>query len=136
MSMRYWVVYDPNDLSVLGIVGKNKMPKNSVPAIYDNLTDEIEDARWLQIEEVDDGYGTMVKVATVDAALKSTIQAQDISDQAANDAAKATKMAEKIASCDKMRAFDKESVVGLAEIQEKLDNIVEFLEKHVGFGDH
>jgi len=92
-----------------------------------------EDPAWLQIEQVDDGQGTMVDTVTVDAALKAQVQQQRLDAQLARETASMGRKKKRKKLRKKMRDFDKTELVGLEQLQDQIDDIVKFLEIHMGF---
>lgn len=134
MKMKYWVVPAEHDNSKLVTIGSSVRPRNAIAlAPLDPLTNKPEDERWVQIENIEDEFGQMRKVATVNAALKEQLVEADSKASEARDAQRANQKKKMKAVKKKLKEFDKHRVVGLEQVQDQLDAIVEFLKDKLGF---
>jgi len=111
-----------------GIETRTHKPSNYIGmAIKDELTGEYEDARWLQLEMIDDGQGNMVETLTVDQAKKAQIQDQEQQDKQLAEQDKKNKEDKKKAIDQKIKQMKPEQINNINDIREAIKDILEWI---------
>jgi len=128
MSYKTYVIQDGTEYRYIKVRGFK--PENAIDArlAYDPITGELEDPRWIQLEQIaDPETGELIPTFTVDTVKQSTIKAQDAAlKQAEIDKANADKLIiDDLLT--RLINFDPNSVNDLAGIKKFIKDITDYL---------
>ncbi len=130
MIKKSWLVPEEGNRSKLVVVKSNFRPLNALEVPIDPITSLPEDERWLQIENVEVSKGNFKNIVTVNKKLKSEFQSQDLAERKKQNDRKNSRKNKMKEISKRSKSFDKSQILGLEQIRNQLDDIMEILKEN------